>query len=759
MAIIGSHQRIPLTQRKQSNRTLALEAERNPPRTLLSRESLNLNPGSQMKTLARFALVIALAALFAWAWRSGLIAELDFATLKARQGELSAWVQSNWALAFAGFFGLYVLVTAASIPGAAVLTLAAGALFGLGWGVLLVSFASTLGASLAFLSARFLFREAIEKRFGERLRGIDAGVRREGAFYLFTLRVVPLFPFFVVNLLSGLTSLRLWTYYWVSQLGMLPATVVYVYAGTQLASIESPSDIASPGLLLAFAAIGLLPLLLKGVLGWLKARRVYAGFKRPKHYDYNLIAIGAGSAGLVTAYIGAAVKAKVALIEKHRMGGDCLNTGCVPSKALIRSARLLAEARDSEKLGIRRLQAEFDFAGVMERVQRVIQKIEPHDSVERYTGLGVDVIEGEAKLVSPWEIEVGGRRISARSIVIATGARPTVPPIPGLNDLDYLTSDTLWGLRELPKRLLVLGGGPIGCELAQCFARFGAQVRIVEMAERLLPREDAEAGAELAARLTHEGVELALATRALRFERLPDGSGRLHAQGPQGEQHFDFDRLLLALGRTPNTQGFGLQELGVELGPRGHVAVDALMRTNFPNLLVAGDVAGPYQFTHVAAHQAWYAAVNGLLAPFWSYAVDYRVIPWVTFTDPEVARVGLSEDEARERGIEVEVTRYGIDDLDRAIADGNDHGFVKVLTVPGKDRVLGALIVGAHAGELLPEFVLAMKHGIGLSKLLGTIHVYPTMSEANKYAAGVWKRANAPQGALRWAERFFAWRR
>ena len=712
-----------------------------------------------MKNAARLLLVLALAALFAWAWRSGLIAELDFATLKARQAELSTWVGAHWLLAFAAFFGVYVLVTAASIPGAVVLTLAAGALFGLGWGVLLVSFASTLGASLAFLSARFLFREAIEKRFGERLRGIDEGVRREGGFYLFTLRVVPLFPFFVVNLVSGLTSLKLWTYYWVSQLGMLPATVVYVYAGTQLASIESPGDIASPGLLLAFVAIGLLPLLLKGALGWLKARRVYAGFKRPRRFDYNLVAIGAGSAGLVTTYIGAAVKAKVALIEKHRMGGDCLNTGCVPSKALIRSARLLAEARDSEQLGIRRLRAEFDFAEVMERVQRVIQKIEPHDSVERYTGLGVEVIEGEAKLVSPWEVEVGGRRISARSIVIATGARPTVPSIPGLNDLDFLTSDTLWGLRELPQRLLVLGGGPIGCELAQSFARFGAQVRIVEMAERLLPREDAEAGAELAARLVREGVELALATRALRFERLPDGSGRLHAQGPQGEQSFDFDRVLLALGRTPNTQGFGLQELGVELGPRGHVAVDALMRTNFPNILVAGDVAGPYQFTHVAAHQAWYAAVNGLLAPFWSYTVDYRVIPWVTFTDPEVARVGLSEDEARERGIEVEVTRYGIDDLDRAIADGNDHGFVKVLTAPGRDRILGALIVGAHAGELLPEFVLAMKHGIGLNKLLGTIHVYPTMSEANKYAAGVWKRANAPQAALRWAERFFAWRR
>jgi pyruvate/2-oxoglutarate dehydrogenase complex dihydrolipoamide dehydrogenase (E3) component/uncharacterized membrane protein YdjX (TVP38/TMEM64 family) len=712
-----------------------------------------------MKTFARLALVLAIALLLVWAWRSGLLATLDFATLKSRQAEFTGWVDAHWLLALAGFFGTYVLVTAASIPGAAVMTLAAGALFGLGWGVLLVSFASSLGASLAFLTARFLFREAITRRYGERLKAFDAGVQRDGAFYLLSLRLLPLFPFFVVNLVSGLTSLRLWTYYWVSQLGMLPATVVYVYAGTQLASIESPRDIVSPGLLLAFVAIGLLPLLLKAVLAWLQARRVYAGFKRPARFDYNLIAIGAGSAGLVTAYIGAAVKAKVALIEKHRMGGDCLNTGCVPSKALIRSARLLAEARHSANLGIRSMSAEFDFAEVMQRVQRVITQIEPHDSVERYTGLGVEVIEGEAKLVSPWEVEVGGRRLSARSLVIATGARPLVPDIPGLNDLDYLTSDSVWSLRALPQRLLVLGGGPIGCELAQCFARFGAQVRIVEMAPRLLPREDADAALALSSTLADEGVQIATAHRALRFEKLADGGGRLHCEGPDGAVSFDFDRVLLALGRSPNTEGFGLRELGVELGPRGHIAADPLLRTNFPNILVAGDVAGPYQFTHVAAHQAWYAVVNGLLAPFWSYKVDYRVIPWVTFTDPEVARVGLSEDEAKAQGIAVEVTRYGIDDLDRAIADGNDHGYVKVLTAPGSDRILGACIVGAHAGELLPEFVLAMKYGLGMNKLLGTIHVYPTMSEANKYAAGVWKRAHAPATALKWAERFFAWRR
>jgi pyruvate/2-oxoglutarate dehydrogenase complex dihydrolipoamide dehydrogenase (E3) component/uncharacterized membrane protein YdjX (TVP38/TMEM64 family) len=693
-------------------------------------------------------------------WASGAQQCLTLDVLKAQANALDAAVAAHPLRAAALFFVAYVLVTAVSIPGAAVMTLAAGALFGLVQGTVLVSFASSIGATLAFLVARFGFRDALRARFGERLRAIDAGIARDGAFYLLTLRLVPAFPFFLVNLLSGLTSLRTWTFYWVSQLGMLPATIVYVLAGTQLAELRSLGDILSPGLIGALVALGLLPLVLKALLGWLAARRVYAGHRRPKRFDYNLIAIGAGSAGLVTSYIGAAVKAKVALIEKHRMGGDCLNTGCVPSKALIRTARLLAEARDARKYGLQSLTADFDFATVMERVQRVISKVEPHDSVERYTGLGVDVIEGEARLVSPWEVEVAGRRISARTIVIATGARPLVPTISGLDAIDALTSDSVWSLRELPARLLVLGGGPIGCELAQCFARFGAKVHLVEMAARLLPREDAEVGALVADRLANDGVFVASGHKALRVEPAADGlGGSLVAESGGAEVRIDFDRVLLALGRTPNTSGFGLEELGVALGPRGHVAVDGLLRTSFPNILVAGDVAGPYQFTHMASHQAWYAAVNGLLAPFWSFKVDYRVVPWVTFTDPEVARVGLSEEEARAQGIAVEVTRYGIDDLDRAIADGNDEGFVKVLTPPGRDRILGACIVGAHAGELLPEFVLAMKHGLGLNKILGTIHVYPTMNEANKYAAGVWKRANAPQRALRLAERYFAWRR
>ena len=715
------------------------------------------------KTQWRWLLLAVVIIIVAWALQAGAADALTLANLKARQADLAAWVAANPWQAAGIFFAAYVAVAALSIPGAAVMTLAAGALFGVVEGLVLVSFASTIGACLAFLAARFVLRDSLRERYGERLRKIDSGIERDGAFYLFTLRLVPVFPFFLINLLAGLTPLRLRTFYWVSQLGMLPGTLVYVYAGTQLARIESPGDVLSPGLIGAFALLGLLPLLMRWFTRWLAGRRVYRGHARPKRFDYNLIVIGAGSAGLVSAYIAATVKAKVALIEKHRMGGDCLNTGCVPSKALLRTARLLAQARDSQRYGIASMSAQFDFRDAMERVQAVIARIEPHDSVERYSALGVEVIQGGARIVSPWEVEVDGRRLSARSLILATGARPLVPKLPGLDAVEYLTSDTVWNLRELPKRLLVLGGGPIGCELAQAFARFGSQVVQVEMAPRLLPREDADAAEEVARQLRTEGVRIATGHQALRIERVnaddPPAAGRLLCRHEDAEVAFDFDALLLGLGRTANVEGFGLEELGVRLSERRTIEADALLRTNFPNIHVCGDATGPFQFTHVASHQAWYAAVNALLAPFWSFAVDYRVIPWATFTEPEVARVGLSEDEARARGIQVEVTRYGLDDLDRAIADSADRGFVKVLTAPGKDRILGATIVGEHAGDLLAEFVLAMKHGIGLNKLLGTIHIYPTMSEANKYVAGNWKRAHAPQAALRWAQRFFAWRR
>lgn len=685
------------------------------------------------------------------------------AEIKARQAEFADAVDARPLQSAAIFFSIYVLATALSLPGAAtVMTLLAGALFGLGWGVLLVSFASSVGATLAFLASRFLLRDAVRARFGDKLAAIDAGMRRDGPFYLFTLRLIPVFPFFLVNLVMGLTPIATRTFYWVSQFGMLAATAVYVNAGTELARIESLRGIASPTLIGSFVLLGIFPLLAKKLVDLVAARRVYAGWTRPARFDRNLVVIGGGSAGLVSAYIAAAVKAKVTLVERHRLGGDCLNTGCVPSKALLRTAKLLSQARHSSTYGIRKMDVEVDFAEVMERVQRVIRSIEPHDSVERYTGLGVDVLLGDATVRSPWEVEVrtaeGTRTLTTRNIVIATGARPLVPPIPGLQDVGYLTSDDVWDLRELPGRLLVLGGGPIGCELALGFARLGARVTLVEMAPRLMAREDIEVSEGVARRFLDDGIDVRTGTRALRFER--DGGRRtLVAEHAGAEVRIEFDQLLCALGRVANTEGYGFDALKLPLTKSRTVEVDGFLRTRFPNVFAAGDVAGPYQFTHTAAHMAWYASVNALFGRFRRFRVDYRVIPWCTFVDPEVARVGINEQEAVQQGIPHEITRYGIDDLDRAIADEAAHGFVKVLTKPGTDRILGVTIVGEHAGDLIIEFVAAMKHGFGLNKVLGTIHIYPTLAEANKFAAGEWKRAHAPQGLLRWVERFHGWQR
>ncbi len=711
---------------------------------------------------ARLIVLLLLVALIAayFAFDLGRYLSLDY--FKTQQAAIDAWYRAHpWQTALI-YFLVYVAVTGLSLPGAAIMTLAGGAIFGLVWGTLIVSFASSIGATLAFLASRFLFRDAIQRKFGDKLRVVNAGVEKEGAFYLFTLRLVPAFPFFLINLAMGLTPMRTRTFYWVSQLGMFLGTLVYVNAGIQLAKIDSLQGILSPGLLISFALLGVFPLAAKKVVDLIKARRVYAKWPKPPRYDRNLVVIGAGSAGLVSAYIAAAVKAKVTLIEKHRMGGDCLYTGCVPSKALIRSAKLLANIRRSKQLGIRTASADFDFADVMERVQRVIRTIEPHDSAERYTALGVECIHGEARITSPWSVEVstaaGKSVLTTRAIVIATGGRPFVPPIPGIEEVGYVTSDTLWDVRQLPQRLLVLGGGPIGCELAQCFARFGSHVVQVEMLARLLIREDPEVSGMVARRFAEEGIELLTGHRATRFV-IENNEKALIAEHEGREVRVPFDLLLCAVGRVANTTGYGLEELGIGTTKQRTVESNEYLQTVYPNIYTCGDVAGPYQFTHTASHQAWYAAVNALFGRFKKFRADYSVIPWCTFTDPEVARVGLNETEAQEKGIAYEVTTYAIDELDRAIADEEAHGVVKVLTVPGKDRILGATIVGEHAGDLVVEFISAMKHGIGLNKILGTIHIYPTLSEANKYAAGNWKRAHAPQKVLRGLERYHAWMR
>jgi len=688
---------------------------------------------------------------------------LTLENLQGHQGALAEWIDQNLLLAVTGYAAIYVVVTALSLPGATIMTLAGGAFFGNLYGLAAVSIASTLGACLAFLVARFLMRDTLRKRYAETVAKMDRGISKDGAFYLATLRLVPVFPFFLINLAMGLTAMKLRTYALVSWVAMLPGTFVYVNAGTQLGQIESTADIVSADLLLSFALLGLFPLIAKFVVGFIRRRKVYAGWKKPEHFDYNLLVIGGGSAGLVSAYIAAAVKAKVALIEKHKMGGDCLNTGCMPSKALIRSAKAADTLRHANRYGLESVPVKGSFKNIMNRVKEVIAKVEPHDSPERFRKLGVDCISGEASFVSPWELEVRHNdghteRLTARSIIVATGGKPAVPPIPGLEDMQPLTSDNLWELQEQPERLLVLGGGPIGSELAHAFARLGSKVIQVERDDRLLAKEDEDVASLILEQFEADGIDVRLQHSAVEF-CIEDGEKVAYCDHGGERVRIQFDQVLVAVGRAANTTGLNLERIGVDIQPNGTVPVEDDMSVRYPNVFACGDVAGPYQFTHAAAHQAWYAAVNGLFGQFKRFRVDYRVMPWVTFTSPEVARVGISEAEAREQGVAYEVTRYGLDDLDRAIAESEDYGFIKVLTPPGKDKILGAVVVGSHAGEILAEFTLAMKHGLGLNKILGTIHPYPTWNESAKYAAGEWKRAHAPEGILKLLEKLHGWRR
>jgi len=713
-------------------------------------------------TAPKIKLALLLGVLIAAFLLSDLPQYLTLENLKAQQNQIEAYRHSHPFAAMMAYLGLYIAVTGLSLPGAAVLTIAGGGIFGLFWSTVLVSFASSIGATLAFLAARFLFRDWVRAKFGLRLKAIEAGLLRDGPYYLFSLRLVPIFPFFLINLAMGLTPMKTATFYWVSQAGMLAGTLVYVNAGTQLAQIESAADIMSPGLIISFALLGLFPLLAKRTLGYLRQRKMVAHWPKPARYDHNLVVIGGGAGGLVTAYLAAALKAKVALIEKERMGGDCLNTGCVPSKALLKAARLVAQIRRADEFGLKDASVHVDFPAVMQQVRQVVAQVAPHDSIERYRSLGVNVIQGTANIISPWQVEVrcdsGLETLSTRAIVIAAGARPVVPAIPGLEHIDYLTSDSVWNLQQLPDRLLILGGGPIGCELAQAFARLGSRVTQVEMLPRLLIKEDSEVSECIAASLIADGVDLRLGHSATRFEH-SNGQARLIAECAGREVEIAFDRVVLAIGRVATVDGYGAEHLGLELSARHTIATDAYQRTNYANIFAVGDVAGPYQFTHTAAHQAWYAAVNALFGQIKAFRTDYSAVPWATFTDPEVARVGLNEQDAQSEGVAYEVSRYSLADLDRAIADRATAGFVKVLTPPGSDKILGVTIVGQQAAEMIGEFVLAMSNGLGLNKILSSIHIYPTLASANQQVAGVWKRHHAPHALLTILQRYHAWMR
>lgn len=692
----------------------------------------------------------------------------SYLTLQGMKDSLDTFqsqIAQNPVLSIGVFFAIYVAVTALSLPGAAILTLAAGALFGLVQGLVIVSFASSVGATLAFLVSRFILRDTVRNKFKEKLKKIDEGVEKQGAFYLFTLRLVPVFPFFLINLLMGLTSLKTWTFYWVSQVGMLAGTAVYVNAGTQLAQIDSLSGIVSPGLIFSFVLLGIFPWIAKAIVAVVNRRRVYKGYSKPKKFDRNIVVIGAGAGGLVTSYIAAAVKAKVTLVEAGEMGGDCLNYGCVPSKAIIKTAKVANQMRHADSYGLEPVTPAMSFKRVMARVHEVIAAIAPNDSVERYTSLGVDVVKGYAKIIDPWTVEIkkndgGTQTLTTKNIVVATGAAPFIPELPGIEQSGYVTSDTLWTkfaeLEDAPKRLIVLGGGPIGCELAQAFSRLGSDVTQVERAPRLMGREDADVAEYAESVLRESGVNVLTSHDALRFEQ-QNGEKVLVVAKEGVESTIAYDEVIVAVGRKARLHGFGLEDLGIQFDRT--IETDEYLQTLMPNIFAAGDVVGPYQFTHVAAHQAWYAAVNALFGTFKKFKVDYRVIPWTTFIDPEVARVGINERDAAEQDIDVEVTRYEFAELDRAVAESARKGFIKVLTPPGKDKILGVTIVSEHAGDLLAEFVIAMKHDLGLNKILGTIHAYPTWAEGAKYAAGNWKRANAPEKLLSYVEKFHTWRR
>ena len=700
-----------------------------------------------LKKLLFFLIIVALVAAF-FIFDGAQYLEPEF---------FNELYQNNRQETMIIFFSIYVAMAALSLPGAAILTVMAGALFGLWTGVLLVSFASTIGATLAFLISRTLLRDWVQNRFGSQLKTINDGIKKEGSFYLLTIRLIPLIPFFVVNLVMGLTPIRTVTFYIVSQLGMLFGTIVFVNAGVELGKLDSLSleGILTPGLWISFVLLAIFPWIAKSVIGRIRVARLYKDHTKPKEFDRNMIVIGAGSGGLIAALIAAVTKAKVTLIEKHKMGGDCLNTGCVPSKAIIRSGKIKHYMNHGEQYGLESVDTPTNFKAVMSRVQNVIKKIEPHDSVERFTGLGVECLQGEARIVDPYHVEVNGQTFSTQNIVIATGGTPRVPAVEGVETVPYYTSDTFWELETLPERFLVIGGGPIGCELAQAMSRLGSQVTLITRGDRLLPKEDADVAEVIESRFAEEGISVLKQGHLEKFVKMEDGSSKVYFhQGQQDQASLVFDVVLFAAGRQANTTGFGLEHLDVPLNPNGTIQVNEYLQTKYPNIYACGDVAGPFQLTHAASHQAWYCAVNALFGRFKKFKADYSVLPWATFVDPEVARVGLNEDEAKEQKIAYDVTRYDIDDLDRAIADGEDHGFIKVLTVPGKDTILGVTVVGFHAGEVIAEYVLAMRHGLGLNKIMSTVHIYPTLTETNKFVAGVWKKERAPQKLLKWVEKY-----
>jgi pyruvate/2-oxoglutarate dehydrogenase complex dihydrolipoamide dehydrogenase (E3) component/uncharacterized membrane protein YdjX (TVP38/TMEM64 family) len=708
-----------------------------------------------MKTSLKFVFLILLTFTLIASYQLGYFSYLNLDFVKNSLVEFRNYDNLEPIQTKLIFFISYIAVVAINLPGATFLTLLAGALFGLVNGFLIVSFASTIGASLAFLISRFLFRDWIQSKFGEQLNFVNEGLKNDGAFYLLTLRLIPAFPFFLINVLMGLTQIKLFTFYWVSQIGMLAGTFIYVQAGVELSKINNIKDIVGPSMILTFTALGLMPFVFKWVIAAYKNKKIYEDFKKPSQFDYNTVVIGAGAAGLVSSYISAAVKAKVALIESNKMGGDCLNYGCVPSKALIKSAKVAHLIKNSSKYGIESKLSPLDFNAVMTRVKNAITGIEPHDSVDRYSKLGVDCYSAKAEVLSPFEVRVNDKVLTTKNIIIASGAEPVVPNVEGLNKVKYLTSESLWNLNQLPAKFLVIGGGAIGCELAQAFQRLGSKVTLIEKNSKILGRSDEKASSVILSQLLSEGVDVRLNSELINF--VNQDQATISESGKSTV--LEFDKVLFALGRKARAENSGLDVLKLELNPNKTIKHNEFMQTRFSNIYVCGDVAGPIQLTHVAAHQAWYASVNALFSPVKKFKVDYSVVPSVVFTDPEVAQVGLTTAEAKSQGLVFQETVYEIDDLDRAICEGDIKGFIKILTKQNSDQIIGATIVSANAGELIAELSLAMKYKLGLKKILGTIHSYPTWSESLKMTAGRWQQNNKPEKLLNLVKCFHKIRR
>ena len=695
---------------------------------------------------SRWAILAVLITATACFFYFDLSQYLTLESIKAHSGALHGKVQANPWWAAAVFCAVYAALTALSFPGTVVLTLLAGALFGLLEGTLLVSVASNVGALVAMLISRFMLRDWVQRRFGKQIAGINKGLAREGTFYLVSLRLIPLVPFVLLNPALGLTRINIWTFWWTTQLGMLPGHAIYVNAGEKLVGLRSLSGILSPSIIGTLVLLAVFPILATRLLTFYKARKVYRGWRKPKRFDCNLVVIGGGTGGLATARVAASLKARVSLVERERLGGLAMHDGGVPSKALCHVANR-SQGQHSDEA----------FTEAMAQMRHLAEAARRDISVDQYRRLGVDVIQGEARISSPWTVDVGGRTLTTRAIVIATGSRPQIPSIPGLAAVEPMTSDTLWALSERPERLLILGSGADACEFAQAFQRLGCQVTLASEDERLLSQEDAEVSEMMAKVLTADGIEIWLGLKAQRVETT-EGERRLICDDDEGnERSLPFDRVLLMLGQRADVEGLGLSKLRLECGDDGTLEADEYLATRYPNIYAVGSVAGPYGAPHVAEHQGWYAAVNALFGGLKRFVVSDRVTPRAIFTTPEIATVGLNEAEAHALKLEFETTRLDLSTHAGAVIAGAGQGYVKVITEHDTDRILGVTIVGDHASETIAGFVVAMKHKLGMNKLGKTVLVSPTQGEALRQVAEIWQRQHQSARMRAWAERFNRW--